>query len=220
MNGGSPSPSWGRDALPRDPASHMQKRFENAKGPIRWQRLTASKAQKCYAGSSKSRQLTPDARERVPTCTGGAAGRLNSPKKLARSGIFLVFRIAAQLLNIVLFAVTSPGQDAQNPSTAVTRGKEIYLYGTGYNGVPIEALAGEGSVKVPAAILRCVNCHGPDGMGKPEGGIYPSNIRWTELSKPYAITTGSGRERPPYNESLVIRAITMGIDSGGKRLDR
>src|SRR4029077_12091136 len=40
-----------------------------------------------------------------------------------------------------------------------------------------------------------------------------------ELSKPYAITTGSGRERPPYNESLVIRAITMGIDSGGNRLN-
>ena len=124
-------------------------------------------------------------------------------------------RIAAQFLIIVLFAVASPAQDAQNTPTAAPRGKQIYLYGTGYNGVAIEALAGEGSVKVPAAVLRCVNCHGADGRGKPEGGIYPSNIRWTELSKPYAITTGSGRERPPYNESLVIRAITMGIDSGG-----
>jgi ABC-type branched-subunit amino acid transport system substrate-binding protein len=89
----------------------------------------------------------------------------------------------------------------------------------GYNGVPIEALAGEGTVKVPAAILRCVNCHGRDGRGKPEGGIYPSDIRWTELSKPYPVTTISGRERPPYSESLVIRAITMGIDSGGNRLN-
>jgi ABC-type branched-subunit amino acid transport system substrate-binding protein len=128
-------------------------------------------------------------------------------------------RIVAQVLHIVLFAVASPAQDAQNSPTAATRGKEIYLYGTGYNGVPVEALAGEGSVKVPAAVLRCVNCHGPDGRGKPEGGIYPSNIRWTELSKPYAITAGSGRERPPYSESLVIRAITMGIDSGGNRLN-
>src|SRR5271166_579960 len=114
-------------------------------------------------------------------------------------------RIAAQFLNIVLFAIASPAQDAQNPSAAVSRGKQIYLYGTGCNGVAIEALAGEGSVIVPAAVLRCVNCHGPDGRGKPEGGVYPSNIRWTELSKPYAIAAGSGRERPPYNESLVIR---------------
>jgi ABC-type branched-subunit amino acid transport system substrate-binding protein len=128
-------------------------------------------------------------------------------------------RIAAQFLNLVLFAIAGPAQDTQNPSAAAPRGKQIYLYGTANTGVPIEALAGEGTVKVPAAVLRCVNCHGPDGRGKPEGGIYPSNIRWTELSKPYAITTGSGRERPPYNESLVIRAITMGIDSGGNRLN-
>src|SRR5271165_6366812 len=128
-------------------------------------------------------------------------------------------RILVQLFNVTLFAVASPAQDAQNPPAAVSRGRQIYLYGTGYNRVAIEALAGEGSVKVPAAVLRCVNCHGPDGRGKPEGGVYPSNIRWTELSKPYAITTGSGRERPSYNESLVIRAITMGIDSGGNRLN-
>src|SRR5271166_3686974 len=52
-------------------------------------------------------------------------------------------RIAVQFLNIALFAAASPAQDAQNPSTAVSRGKQIYLYGTGYNGVAIEALAGE-----------------------------------------------------------------------------
>jgi ABC-type branched-subunit amino acid transport system substrate-binding protein len=128
-------------------------------------------------------------------------------------------RVLAQLLCLVLFAVANPAQDAQDPPAAATRGQEIYLYGTGYSGVPIEALVGEGSVKVPAAILRCANCHGTDGRGKPEGGIYPSNIRWTELSKPYAIAARSGRERPPYSESLVIRAITMGIDSGGNRLN-
>ncbi len=128
-------------------------------------------------------------------------------------------RIVVRALNIFLFAVASSAQVERSPHTGETRGKQIYLYGTGYNGVPIEALAGEGTVKVPAAILRCVNCHGPDGRGKPEGGVYPSNIRWTELSKPYAIATGSGRERPPYTESLVVRAITMGIDSGGKRLN-
>jgi ABC-type branched-subunit amino acid transport system substrate-binding protein len=132
----------------------------------------------------------------------------------------LCFNRASRSLSFsILFAVASPGQNAQNPATAAIRGKEIYLYGTGFNGVPIEALEGEGNVKVPAAVLRCANCHGPDGQGKPEGGLYPSNIRWSELSKPYAITTGSGRERPPYSESLVIRAITMGIDSGGNRLN-
>jgi ABC-type branched-subunit amino acid transport system substrate-binding protein len=186
------------------------------------------------SAKERSRHVAPDARERVPT----------SSLSISLEARATFARIAAQFLNIVLFAVASRAQDAQNPPgrprdvgeasslcppersearhfayADATRGKQIYLYGTAYNGVPIEALAGEGSVKVPAAVLRCVNCHAPDGRGKREGGIYPSNIRWSELSKPYAITTGSGRERPPYNESLVIRAITMGIDSGGKRLD-
>jgi ABC-type branched-subunit amino acid transport system substrate-binding protein len=133
--------------------------------------------------------------------------------------LWRVNRIAVQFLGLVLFAIASPAQDAQNPPAAAISGRQIYLYGTGYGGDPIETTAGEGAVKVPAAILRCVNCHGRDGRGKPEGGIYPSDIRWSELSKPYAITTMSGRERPPYDESLVIRAITMGIDSGGNPLN-
>jgi ABC-type branched-subunit amino acid transport system substrate-binding protein len=132
---------------------------------------------------------------------------------------FCSWRIVSQFLNIVLLAIASPAQEAQSPPTAVTRGKQIYLNGTGDNGVLIKATAGEGSALVPATILRCANCHGADGRGKPEGGIHPSNIRWSELSKPYAITTASGRGRPPYNESLVIRAMTMGLDSGGNRLD-
>jgi ABC-type branched-subunit amino acid transport system substrate-binding protein len=128
-------------------------------------------------------------------------------------------RIVVLFLSIVLLALAGLAQDAQNPATATNRGKDIYLYGTGSNGTPIVAMEGEGNVEVPAIVLRCVNCHGPDGRGKPEGGLYPSNIRWTELSKPYPISTSSGRERPPYNESLLIRAITMGIDSGGNRLN-
>jgi ABC-type branched-subunit amino acid transport system substrate-binding protein len=128
-------------------------------------------------------------------------------------------RIKALFLSIVLLALAGLAQDAYNPATATNRGKDIYLHGTGSNGAPIEATEGEGNVNVPATVLRCANCHGLDGRGSPEGGIYPSNIRWTELSKPYAVTTRSGRERPPYTESLIVRAITMGIDSGGNRLN-
>jgi ABC-type branched-subunit amino acid transport system substrate-binding protein len=128
-------------------------------------------------------------------------------------------RIAAQFLNLVLFALASLAQDAQQSVTATTRGKDIYLYGTGYHGVPIQTVEGKGNVNVPATVLRCANCHGLDGRGKPEGGLYPSDIRWTELSKPYPMITSSGRQRPPYNESLLIRAITMGIDSGGNQLN-
>jgi ABC-type branched-subunit amino acid transport system substrate-binding protein len=127
--------------------------------------------------------------------------------------------ILVPFLNIILLALAGSAQGTQQPATDTNRGQNIYLYGTGSNGAPIVATEGEGNVNVPATVLRCVNCHGADGRGKPEGGLSPSNIRWTELSKPYSITTSSGRERPPYNESLLVRAITMGIDSGGQRLN-
>jgi ABC-type branched-subunit amino acid transport system substrate-binding protein len=130
----------------------------------------------------------------------------------------IVVGCLAQFLGLTLPALQDLGQDRKNGSEAVARGKEIYLNGTG-NGAPIEAYVGEPGIKVPASVLRCANCHGPDGRGKPEGGIHPSNIRWTELSKPYAISASSGRQRPPYTEGLVVRAVTMGIDSGGNRLD-
>ena len=71
---------------------------------------------------------------------------------------------------------------------------------------------------MPAAILKCASCHGKDGGGKAEGGIFPSNIRWSELAKPYSLTMQSGRKRPPYSERLLVRAVTMGLDAGGNRL--
>src|SRR5262249_3491557 len=157
------------------------------------------------------------ARRRQMTFSFLVSGRTR--KRMIWLRLCRVYRIGAQFLSLIFGVVASAGQDGQSPSAAVTRGRQIYLSGTGSNGTPIETVAGDGDVKVPAAILRCVNCHGRDGRGKPEGGIYPSDIRWSELSKPYAMTTMSGRERPPYSDSLLIRAITMGIDSGGNRLN-
>ena len=128
-------------------------------------------------------------------------------------------RMLAQVLSLTLFSISTLGQEEESITAEATRGEQIYNHGVGNGGVAVEALVGEGNASVPAAVLRCVNCHGPDGRGKPEGGIYPPNIRWSELSKPYAITTSSGRERPSYTESLAIRAITMGIDSSGTHLN-
>jgi ABC-type branched-subunit amino acid transport system substrate-binding protein len=128
-------------------------------------------------------------------------------------------RALTRLVSITLLSISGFAQEQESIPAAATRGEQIYNYGAGPSGIPVEAVVGDGNASVPAAVLRCVNCHGPDGRGKPEGGIYPPNIRWSELSKPYAITTNFGRERPSYTESLAIRAITMGIDSGGTHLN-
>jgi ABC-type branched-subunit amino acid transport system substrate-binding protein len=67
--------------------------------------------------------------------------------------------------------------------------------------------------------LTCGNCHGRDGVGKAEGGIVPATITWEELTKEYEPTHPSGRQRPAYDEPSLRRAITMGWDPAGRRLD-
>lgn len=100
------------------------------------------------------------------------------------------------------------------------RGQEIFQRGVSASGNEISAELGDGAgMVVPAASLPCLNCHGRDGRGKPEGGITPSNLRWESLTRPYAVTEASGREHPPYTERLVGRAITMGLDPAGHKLD-
>jgi ABC-type branched-subunit amino acid transport system substrate-binding protein len=100
------------------------------------------------------------------------------------------------------------------------RGKVIYLTGTSPSGGQITAVLGGSVTEIPAAALKCVNCHLENGRGKPEGGISPSNIGWDELTKPYGSTDAQGRKRPPYNATLLKRAITMGLDSAGRSLDQ
>ena len=111
---------------------------------------------------------------------------------------------------------------ALNAQTGLTpdakRGQQIYERGTSSTGGQVEALVG-GGTKVPASVLPCVNCHRYDGLGRAEGGVNPSDIRWDVLTKPYPFTDASGRTRPAYNERLLKRAITMGIDSGGNTLN-
>lgn len=99
------------------------------------------------------------------------------------------------------------------------RGKQIYLTGTSQRDTELIAVLGNSKTEVPAAVLTCVNCHRYDGRGVPEGGIYPSDIAWQQLSKPYGIDGPQGTTRPPYDEAALIRAISMGIDPAGRRLN-
>jgi len=98
------------------------------------------------------------------------------------------------------------------------RGREIYLRGVSPSGQTLGAILGDSEVELPASSLACVNCHGRDGAGRPEGGVTPSTITWEALTKPYGVTHASGRRHPPYTKRLVQRAITAGLDPAGHRL--
>ncbi len=97
-------------------------------------------------------------------------------------------------------------------------GKHIYTVTSSPSGDAITAFLGVSSVTAPGEAMPCVNCHGPDGLGRPESDVKPGNILWSELTKPYRVRLTGGRERPPYTEETLARAITQGIDSGGNRL--
>lgn len=132
-------------------------------------------------------------------------------------------RSRARLLGAILSGMCALSLAAEEPapserSAAISRGRQIYLTGVSVNGAPLTASVGDPAMEVPASILNCVNCHGSDGRGKPEGGVTPANIRWEELTKP---STGgpARRRRNAYSEKLLVRAITVGIDASGNRLE-
>lgn len=98
------------------------------------------------------------------------------------------------------------------------RGKTLYFEGVSPAGREATAILGEAGAEVPASLMPCSNCHGRDGRGRPEGGVYPSNVTWPAMTKPYGVEHPGGRRHPPYDERLLARAIADGVDPAGNPL--
>ncbi|MDJ0838096.1 MAG: ABC transporter substrate-binding protein [Acidobacteriota bacterium] len=122
--------------------------------------------------------------------------------------------------SVLLLFCALLGWSADPPLTpSEERGKQIYLTGKGIGKPEIQAAFGVDATTVPGSVMPCVNCHGHDGRGRPEGGLVPSNITWTHLTKPYGASHEGGRKFPPYDLSALKRAVTMGLDSAGNKLN-
>jgi len=133
----------------------------------------------------------------------------------------LLLLLAAIVLTLLWTPARAAAADAEPGAltAAQERGKQIYLSGESPSGGEVTALMGDARIEVPAVALPCASCHGRDGRGRPEGGVTPSDLTWEALTRPYTVTTQSGRERGPYTERLVERAIVLGLDSSGNELD-
>ncbi len=116
-------------------------------------------------------------------------------------------RTAVALLCVLAVGAASPGELA--PGAA--------LYQRGEAASTAEALIGEPPVPAPLALFACAGCHGAAGRGATEGGVTAPDIRWSTLSKPYALRSGPFRRRPSYDELLFARGLREGIDSAGQR---
>ena len=116
-------------------------------------------------------------------------------------------------------AAVTGGVASQRLSPQEQRGKDIYLGVGTASESPIKATVGVPPSEAPAMLLACVNCHGRDGKGKPEGRVVPSDVTWETLTKPYGVTHSDGRTHQPYTERLLVRAICMGLDPAGNQLN-
>jgi ABC-type branched-subunit amino acid transport system substrate-binding protein len=113
--------------------------------------------------------------------------------------------------------VAPVGANSLTEAAPVDRGRMIYLRGESPSGRAIAAQIGS-SPQLPATTLACVQCHGADGRGRPEGGVTPSDITWDNLARPYGVTHPDGRRHPAYTPALFGRAVTMGWDPAGQTL--
>lgn len=102
---------------------------------------------------------------------------------------------------------------------AEARGKQIYFEGTSARGNEISAVVGDEATMLPAMAIPCVNCHGYDGLGRPEGGVIPTDIRWSQLIKHYGHVHEHGRRHGPFDEDSLSRSIIAGVDPAGNRLN-
>jgi len=104
-------------------------------------------------------------------------------------------------------------------SPAEAGGKQIYAKGISPRGTPITAQVGSEALELPASAVPCGGCHGYDGRGRPEGGVTPADIRWSQLAKPYGHVHENGRSHPAFDDAGVARVLTEGLDPAGNRID-
>lgn len=111
---------------------------------------------------------------------------------------------------------------SQADVAAAERGRLLYMEGRSAHGDAATVsmtLLGDAARTQSALRYACANCHGPDGVPRVEGGVTVPSIQPHALHAASAGDNGTGRRRPAYDRSSLIRAITMGVDSGGNSLN-
>lgn len=126
-------------------------------------------------------------------------------------------RVAAWLA--LLLCAALPAGVAAPLTPQEEAGKKVYVEGISASGKPLRARIGAQDTLVEGATLPCANCHGADGLGRPEGAIRPPGIVWSELTRAYGHRHADGRTHPAYTDEAFAETLTHGKDPAGNRLD-
>jgi len=125
-------------------------------------------------------------------------------------------RCAAAVLVSAFLALPAPARP-QGLTPQQRAGKQIYFEGTSATGRELRAFV-SADTAVPASAVSCASCHGEDGLGRPEGGVVPPAITWSELTKRYGHSHAGGRKHPAFDARSAARAVTDGVDPAGNAL--
>jgi ABC-type branched-subunit amino acid transport system substrate-binding protein len=126
------------------------------------------------------------------------------------------FALALAVLGAAYLGAPCPASAQLSPDEAA--GKRFYLEGRSASGSPIEAILNDGDTRVPAHLMPCGSCHGPDGRGRAEGGIAPSDITWGALSHSSRPNGNLTAPRRAYDAISLRHAIVDGLDPDGHPL--
>ena len=143
----------------------------------------------------------------------GRVGRVGHvrPVRLFGGGLRLAALLTALFVATPLLAGDLTPQEQ--------RGKQIYMDGTSPRGEKIGAYVGESLTEVPGSVATCASCHGPDGRGRPEAGVIPSDVTWDYLFKPYGHTHPQGRNHPAFTVETLKESIVFGRDPAGNTIE-
>ncbi len=125
----------------------------------------------------------------------------------------------ALILSLLLLGGISLGAQALTLTPSESAGKRLYREGVSASGEPIAARIGAAGMLLPATSLPCANCHGSDGLGRPEGGVRPPDLELVAADQ-YLWSTADQRAcLPGLHRGYLARAIQEGRDPGNNRLD-
>jgi ABC-type branched-subunit amino acid transport system substrate-binding protein len=133
--------------------------------------------------------------------------------------IDFALRCIAVLLAASLVVMVGPARAAAPLAPEEEAGRTIFQDGESSFGDVFSGRLGIAQQQMPGAAVRCANCHGADGLGRPEGGVRPGSVIWSELTKSYGHTHDNGRHHPAYDQASLRRALTEGVDPAGSPLD-
>lgn len=131
----------------------------------------------------------------------------------------LALRAPTPVLAALLALLAAAPARAVDLTPREQAGKRVYLTGESPTGGEIVVKLGRDGSTLPGTAAPCGSCHGADGQGRPEGGVRPSAVIWSELAKPYGHTHPGGRKHPPFTGASLGRALRDGLDPAGNPLD-